>query len=167
MLEALTQDERDFVDELLFADLTLPAMQFVQVVSHCHLREAIDAVDTRKTTLGIDFNGHTRARVVAFDTLSWLQKTVQGEICVIEGSWDGDSFGWFIRLSAIIERPSARHPRYTDFGLCVVRSLPYQVEYAAALGEELARLAGTMFYLTSVEIDDEKRWWDTQPANMR
>ena len=161
MLDALTQDERDFIDELLFADLLMWAFQFVRTRTSYRFNESLDAVYQRETALGIDFNAHALARVDALASLNRLQDTVQEKVCFIEGSWDGDSLGWFIRLSAITERPSASHSHYTKHDLCVVRGIKDQVEYATALGEELARLAGTTFYLTSVEINDEKRWWDT------
>ena len=161
MLDALTQDERDFVDELLFANGFFSALLFVRAKMGSGINETSDAVYQRKIAIGIDFNGHALARVDAFASLSRLQEKTQEKICVIEGSWDGDSLGWFIWLSAITEQPSARHPRYTDHGLCLVRGIQDQVGYATALGEELAHVAGTVFHLTSVEIDDEKRWWDT------
>lgn len=163
MLEALSQDQRDFVDELLFTNGFFSAFLFVRAKTHGSINDVLGAVDERKTALGIDFNGHALARVAALASLSRFQATVEDKVCVVEGSWDGDSLGWFVRLSAITEQPSAYHPRYSEHGLCIIRGIDNQVEYAAALGEELARLAGTTFYLTSVKIDDEKRWWDTQP----
>jgi hypothetical protein len=153
------EDQWDFVDEMLFLDRWLPAVVFVRDSTSCRLNDALDAVDSRKQKRGIDFNGSALARVTAFASFDKITEP----ICVIEGSWDGDTLGWFIRLSAITEQSSVRHPRYTDHGLCVVRGLQDQVKFATALGEELARIAGTPFYLTSVEIDDRTRWWDTQP----
>ena len=135
---------------------------FVRGITACGLNDALDAVDSRKQMLGVDFSGSALARVSAFASLVKIAEP----ICVIEGSWDGDSLGWFIRLTAITKQPSQFHAEYMLHGLCLVRGLDAQVERAVTLGEELAQAAHTTFYLTSVEIDDEKRWWDTQQETM-
>ena len=158
----LTEDQWDFLDELLFLDRWLQAVMFVRGVTACGLNDALDVVDRRKQKLGVDFSGSALARVSAFASLVKITEP----ICVIEGSWDGDSLGWFIRLTAITEQPSQFHPKYTQHGLCLVRGMEAQVARATALGEELAQAAQTTFSLTSVEIDDEKRWWDTQQETM-
>ncbi len=154
----LTEDQWNFVDELLRINSWLPAVMFVRDTTSCCLNDALDAVESRKQALGIDFKGSALARVAAFASLDKITEP----ICVIEASWDGDSLGWFIRLEAIIEKPSQQHSRYTQHGLCDIRGMDEQVERAVTLGKELAQTAHTTFYLTSVEIDDEKRWWDTQ-----
>lgn len=159
---SLTEDQWDFVDELLFLDSWLQAVMFVRGSTACGLSDALDAVDSRKQKLGIDFSGSAFARVSAFASLDKVTES----ICVIEGSWDGDSLGWFIRLTAITKQPSQFHPQYTQYGLCLVRGLDAQVERAIMLGEELARAAQTTFYLTSIEVDDEKRWWSTRQDTM-
>ena len=158
MSRELSQDQWEFVDEMLRLDWVLPAMQFVMSSVSCRLREAIDVIHTRKAELGIDFSSNARARVAAFTALN----KVPHPIHIIEGFWDGDDGGWFIILTAIVEEPSAQHPKYTQYGLCDIRGYPGQVEQAQALGEELATTAGTVYYLTSVVEDDEKRWWDAE-----
>lgn len=154
----LSKDQWEFVDELLFMNWRLPAVVFVRDSTSCRLFEALDAVETRKTALGIDFSSSACARVAGFGALDKVPRPIR----VIEGFWDGDDGGWFIILAAIVEKPSAQHPRYTQYGLCDIRGYPRQVEQAQALGEELAAVAGTTYYLTSIEEDDEKRWWDTE-----
>ncbi len=154
----LTEDQWKFVDELLFLNRRLPAIVFVRDSAACRLIEAMDTVETRKMALGLDFSGSAFSRVIGFANLD----KVTEPICVIEGSWDGDDGGWFIHLIAIVRQPSPYHGRYTPFGLCDIRGLDTQVERAVALGEELARAAHTTFHLTSVEIDDRKRWWNLQ-----
>ncbi len=136
---------------------------FVRHSTACGLNDALDVVDSRKQKLGVDFSGSAIARVAAFANLNEITEP----ICVIEGFWDGDTLGWFIILTAIIEKPSAQHPRYTQHGLCDVRGMDAQVERAVTLGEELAQTAHTTFYLTDksedfATLDYEKRWWDTQ-----
>ena len=152
----MTEDQWEFVDEILFLDRWLQAVMFVRGITACGLNDALDVVDRRKQKLGIDFSGSTLARVAAFASLNKITEP----ICVIEGSWDGDTLGWFIRLEAIVEKPSQQHPRYTQYGLCDIRGMDSQVERAVMLGEELAQAAQTTFHLASVEIDDRKRWWD-------
>ena len=152
MLINLTEDQWNFVDELLRADQTLIAIRFIKESTACRLNDAIEAVDSRKQEIGVSFSGNTLARVKAFDTLDKVPQAIR----VIEGSWDGDSLGWFIRLTAIVEEPSQYHFKYTQYGLCLIRGIDAQVERAITLGEELAQAAGTTFYLTSVEVDDEK-----------
>lgn len=154
----MNDDQWEFVDEMLRLNQTLSAIQFVKQSTSGHLKEAIDATYNRKQKIGVDFTSSARARVAAFTALN----KVVDPICVIEGSWDGDSGGWFIILIAIVERPSQQHPKYTQYGLCNIRGYPGQVERAQALGEELAQAADTTYYLTSVEVDDEKRWWDME-----
>ena len=149
----LSDDQWDFVDEMLLMNWRLPAIVFVRDSTSCRLMEAMDAVETRKRALGIDFSSSARARVIGFSRLSKVAEPIR----VIEGFWDGDDGGSFIILAAIVEKPSERHPKYTQYGLCDIRGYPGQVEQAQALGGQLAAEAGTTYYLTSVEEDDEKR----------
>lgn len=77
----------------------------------------------------------------------------------MEASWDGDSDGWYVRVSAITEQPSAQHPRYTEHCLYAVRGLDRQVERAVEFGTDLAEASGAEFYLTEAQPGD-RRWWD-------
>ena len=162
MALSLNEDQWDFVDEMLFLNRWLQAVMFVRGSTACGLNDALDAVDSRKQALRIDFSSSAIARVAAFASLDKIMEPIR----VIEASWDADSLGWFIRLEAIAERPSEQHPKYTQYGLCDIRGLDAQVERAVTLGEELAHTAHATFYLTSVEVDDEKRGWDTQQETM-
>jgi len=156
----LNADQQEFADELIRADIRLWPIMFYRHVTGCSLNEALGAVDDRQRQLGVSFNGDSFARKDAFEGLN----AVKDPVVVIEASWDGDSGGWFIRLTAIAQVPSEYHPRFTAHGLCLVRRWGKMVERAEELGRELAELAGAPFYLTSVEVDDRVRWWDTQPA---
>lgn len=156
----LNADQQEFVDELIWEDMRLWTIMFYRHVTGCGLNQAFEAVEDRKRQVGVSFYGDSLAHKEAFERLN----AVQDPIVVIEGSWDGDSWGWMIVLSAITQASSESHPRYTAHDLCAVREMEKQVEEAKALGRELAEAAGAPFYLTSVEVDDMARWWDTQPA---
>ncbi len=148
------------MDELIRADMVLEAVKFYRHVTGCGLNQAVEAMVMRKQHQGVSFWGDSLARKRAFERLY----AIKDPVIVIEGSWEGDSWGWMVVLMAITLAPSEYHTRYTAHGLCAVRQFEYQVERAAALGRELAEAAGAPFYLTSVEVDDEVRWWDTQRA---
>ena len=100
----LTEDQWQFVDEMLFIDWTLEAIRFVRGSLHCDLREAMDIVYLRKAKLGLDFGGQALSRVTAFASLDKIAE----DICVIEGYWDEDDSGLFVRLSAITKQPSKK-----------------------------------------------------------
>ena len=153
----LNADQQEFMDELIRMDMVLETVKFYRHIAGCGLNQAVEAMETRKRHLGVSFWGDSLARKRAFEKLY----AIKDPVVVIEGSWDGDSWGWMIILSAITLGPSEYHPRYTAHGLCTVRQFEHQVERAEALGRELAELAGAPFCLTSVEVDDEARWWDT------
>lgn len=94
-------------------------------------------------------------------------QTITAFIAVIEGSWDGDSRGWFIGLSAITEEPSPQHPRYKEHGLYSVREWDRMVELAVEFGTELADRAGVEFYLADANKmtpDEDRRWWNSSPG---
>ncbi len=158
-MEELNADQQDFVDELLWGNSWLCAIQFYKAVSECGLIQAKNAIDDRMQQIGLDFDGESLARMEAFARLY----AVKEPVIVVEESWDGDSHGWFIRLAAITQTPSQSHPKYTEYGLCFVRGYGNQVENAEALGRELAEVAEAPFYLTSATVDDTARWWDLQP----
>lgn len=153
----LNADQQAFVDELIREDIRLWPIMFYRHVKGCSLNEALGAVDDRQRQLGVSFDGDSFSRRDAFERLN----AVKDPVVVIEASWDGDSWGWMIVLSAITQVPSEYHPRYTSHGLCNVRKWDKMVERAEALGRELVELAGAPFCLTSVEVDDGVRWWDT------
>ena len=156
----LDADQQAFVDELIREDIRLWPIMFYRHVTGCSLNEALEAVDDRQRQLGVSFSGDSFARRDAFERLNAIKEPV----VVIEASWDGDSWGWMIVLTAITQAPSEYHPRFAAHGLCDVRRWERIVERAEELGCELAEMAGVPFYLTSVEVDDRVRWWDTQPA---
>lgn len=147
-----------FVDELLWGNSWLRATIFYREVSRCGLNDAHSGIDERKQQLGVNFDGESLARTKAFARLYALKEPV----VIIEGSWDGDSLGWLIGLSAITQTPSQSHSKFTESGLCLVRDWENKVEYAEALGQELARVAGACFYLTNATVDDRIRGWDME-----
>jgi len=153
----LNADQQEFMDELIREDMGLWPTMFYRHVTGCGLNQAFEAAVTRQRHLGVSFDGDSFARRDAFESLS----AVKDPVVVIEASWDGDSWGWMIILTAITRGASEYHPKYTAHGLCTVRRFEHQVEKAEALGGELAELTGAPFYLTSVEVDDRMRWWDT------
>ena len=156
----LNADQQDFVDELIWENRLMDVARFYRAATGCGLNQAAEALDIWRRQLGVSFDGDSLARNKAFERLS----TVKDTVVVIEGSWDGDSWGWYIGLSAIAQVPSLYHPRYTEYGLCSVRGFANQMERAVALGTELAEAAGTHFHLTSVTEFPPVRWWDTHSA---
>src|SRR5215813_8916033 len=80
----------------------------------------------------------------------------------IEAFWDGDSFGWMVYISAIIDESSPGLPRYTDHFLAKLRGVtrdlrlfnslvpPWpEAERAKEVGGALATHFGIPFFFPS------------------
>jgi hypothetical protein len=93
---------------------------------------------------------------------------VKAPVAAIEAYWRCDRGGLWIAIVAIVERPSWRHPRYTEVELARVPagrthtgpSWP-EAAHAAESGEELARAQGAPFHFASRDRprDEVIRWW--------
>lgn len=167
-MEELTTENWKAIDELIVADRIIHAIKVYRERSGSGMNEAIEIISRRKHALMENeperFKTDAEYRAEAFSRL----RNIVSRIVVIEGSWDGDSEGWFIRLSAITEQPSQQHPKYSEYGLSIVRGLEQQVERAKTLGTELANAVGVDFDLTATNTDVinyEKRWWDDQEGH--
>jgi hypothetical protein len=163
MMNKLTDSQWHSIDELLFADLRIEAIQAYRENTRLGIHQSMDATEERKQYLMAKFPERFKSdaeyRAEAHDRL----QAIRSKILVIEGSWDGDTWGWHIRLSAITEEPSWQHRKYTEYGLYSVCGMDRQVERAIEFGTELARSAGVDYYLTDDNTDYinyEKRWWD-------
>lgn len=161
----LTADEWKAIDEYIVGDSLLLAVKAYRELTEAGIDEAVEILSRREQALRETqperFKTDAEYRTEALLRL----RNISSGIVVIEGSWDGDSRGWFIRLSAITDQPSQRHPKYSEYGLYDVRGLEQQVERANAFGTELANAVGVDFYLTDTNtevINYEKRWWDNQ-----
>lgn len=154
------------LDELLFQERLIQAIKAYRTRTGTTIHEAAEAIDQREQELRRRhperFKTDADYRREAYERL----QAITARILVIEGSWDGDSWGWFIRLSAITDEPSDQHPHYSERGLYLLRTWDRIVERATEFGTELARSVGVGFYLTDdneLEPDDGKRWWN-QPT---
>lgn len=158
-----TYDRWDEIDAFIVADRMIPAIRAYRAMSGGGLNDAVEGVYDRKAhllaTCPERFKSDAEYQAEAYARL----RALASPVVVIEGYWDGDSEGWRIELTAITAQPSSRHARYTDSWLYAVRGLERQVERAIEFGTELAQSVGVGFYLTdtnTLDIDDEKRWWD-------
>ena len=98
------------------------------------------------------------------------------KLVALEACWNGDTRGWFLRLFAIFDIPSADHPRYTSRLVQTVSSTSerrlfkrearpwHEARVANALGEALANKRGVPFYFPAPMVPDEQcaRWWDRE-----
>ena len=152
------------LDEWIYADAMLLAIRAYRELMGCGLNDAVEAIHQRQRELQAQqperFKRDTNYRREAWERL----KAICTRIVVVEASWDGDSDGWFLRLSAITEQPSVQHPRFTEHGLYSVRGLDRQVARAIEFGTKLAEACGAEFCLTETEPGD-RRWWDTPVAD--
>jgi hypothetical protein len=96
-------------------------------------------------------------------------------VVAVEALWDGDTQGWFVRLYAIVRRPSRHHSCFDEQPLAGFRhggdlrlfrgEVPPWPEAAEALakGEATARSIGVPFYFASPDAPDDglPRWWDS------
>ena len=78
----LTEDQWDFVDEMLRLNTWLMATVFIRDSTACRLNDAFEAVGDRRQAPGADFSSSVCARVAAFIALN----KVADPIRVIEGS---------------------------------------------------------------------------------
>jgi hypothetical protein len=96
---------------------------------------------------------------------------------VIEAYWDGDTTGWMIHLSAIVEEPSQQHPHYKEYGLATLRGAggdfrlfinqvpPWtEVSQAIELGQTISKKFAIPFYFPCTEEPDDEcaRWWEQE-----
>ena len=165
-MNELTPEQWQKIDALIIDDSMIAAIRLYRELVNVSLMIAVDELQARRDSLN-------ERHLIAIPTSSSLYETsVQGldkindKIVVIEGSWDGDSDGWFIRIAAIADHPSPLHPKFTEYGLCLVRDVRDQANMAKEIGGRLARRAKVDFYLTDDDpdfsvFDYEKRWWDT------
>ena len=165
-MNELTPEQWQKIDALIIDDSMIAALSLYTELTNVSLKEAMDELYARRDSL-------QERHLVALPTSSSLYETsvqrldkINDKVVVIEGSWDGDSDGWFIRIAAIADHPSAFHPKFTEYSLCFVRDSQNKAKMAKEIGAELARHAKVDFYLTEDDpdfsvFDYEKRWWDT------
>jgi hypothetical protein len=104
----------------------------------------------------------------SFATLDAKISTLPGKLACIEALWDGDTDGWFIRLSAIMQNDHAYDEHWlvciskgNDTRLFNGQVPPWpEAVHAAEVGEKLARHRGAEFYFPSrEEPNDNKPSW--------
>ncbi|GAB4103562.1 hypothetical protein GCM10028790_25810 [Micromonospora taraxaci] len=96
-------------------------------------------------------------------------------VVALEALWDGDTQGWFVRLYAIVRRPSCHHPCFDELPLAGFRhgsdirlfrgEVPPWPEAAEAVekGQAAASSIGVPFYFANPDTPDYgPRWWDSQ-----
>ena len=115
-------------------------------------------------------------------TLTELREKIaatDGNVVAFEALWDGDTSGWFVCLSAILDQPSDQHPGYTSLFLCCwqeggdIRLFNGQVPpwpeavKAAELGQALADEHGAPFYFPSPHVPDDACavWWERETSH--
>ncbi|GAB1689749.1 hypothetical protein [Krasilnikovia sp. M28-CT-15] len=101
-------------------------------------------------------------------------KAIPDPVVAIEAAWDGDSFGWYVCLMAIVERPSQHHDRFDQVGLAGIRrggdirlfrgEVPPWPEAAEATekGQAIAAALSVPFHFAQPDTPDidHPRWWD-------
>ena len=95
----------------------------------------------------------------------------------IEAFWDGDSVGWFVVLTAIIEQSGPSHPQYREYDLASLRGPdgdmrlfngqipPWpEAQLACEAGQEIAARLGVPFYFPSPARPEVQcpRWWERE-----
>jgi hypothetical protein len=93
--------------------------------------------------------------------------------CAIEAVWDGDSFGWFVVVSAIFNSPTGSQPAFTDLRLATFsddigdarlftgEAPPWrEAEQAAVWGSHVADRLGIPFWFPARDAPDDQapRW---------
>lgn len=120
----------------------------------------------------------------SIDVIKRKVQALEGKLVAIECYWDGDTYGWFVVLCAILMGASAAHPKYKEYDITVFqgeggdarlffqsgfppesddgqRQWPEAAE-AAAVAKELASQLSVPFHFASpfTPSDDVPRWWD-------
>jgi hypothetical protein len=106
--------------------------------------------------------------------LSQLITAIERPVAAVEAVWDGDTQGWFVRLVAIVQRPSRHHARFDEVTLALFRRggdirlfngevppWPEAVE-ADKMGRAVASSLGVPFHFTDPDAPDVElpRWWN-------
>jgi hypothetical protein len=177
MWKRLPQEVRDRIDAELRHRRVLPAIVLLRAEG------------------GLDpLPGLHEAQIVVLDRLGWLAgqglvepkpsvelpqlvaaaEAIQQPVVAVEAVWDGDAQGWFVRLVAIVQRPSQHHARFDEVTLAKIGrggdirlfngEVPPWPEAAEAteVGQALASSLGVPFHFTDSDAPDVElpRWWD-------
>ena len=119
------------------------------------LNEAVDIVLQRRDELAARGEIEAEPPDPTIDELAALA-TTSGPVRAIELVWDGDTFGWIEKIVAVIEKPSAEHPRYTGENVHSYRS-----GIGDDVGRELAARLGVPYWNPAPGTPelDAPRWW--------
>ncbi|MFB9239947.1 hypothetical protein ACFFWC_31220 [Plantactinospora siamensis] len=102
-------------------------------------------------------------------------RSIPDPVAAVEALWDGDTYGWFVALYAIVERPGRHHRRFDQEWLAQFRrggdlrlfngDVPPWPEAAEAItkGQAVADSIAVPFHFTSPDTPDVDlpRWWDS------
>ncbi len=98
----------------------------------------------------------------SFDSLKAKTSTLDGKVSCIEALWDGDTNGWFVRMSAVMLNESIHKARFlvsiskgSDARLFSGQVPPWpEAVHAAKVGSQLAKCFEAEFYFPSPETPD-------------
>jgi hypothetical protein len=91
---------------------------------------------------------------VTADSLLAAGRDIGDRVVAVEAYWDGDSFGWYVRVAAIVRRPGPEHPRFDEVFL---GSLGDGDTEKITLAMDVAVSLGVPFHFTQPERADVRR----------
>lgn len=163
-------DEHVAADSLIQAVVTLREESGLPV----SLQQAQDVFAWRRKQLHAAGQIPPPAPPVTLADLITTTQALPTRPVAIEASWDGDTQGWFVILSAVLDRPGPSHPDFDSIDIATLRQggdlrlfngavPPWpEVRQAAGLGKALAAHCGVPFLPAPEEPDiGQPRWWDT------
>lgn len=182
VLRRLLPELRLELDDLLLKDHSIAALKLLRERLGVSLGEAISLYGEYSVWLEQHWPELARRRAEAADPRLWKEHAVAALDALervpvaIEALWDGDSYGWMLRLSAILPGASPEHPRFTRVSLGVFRGRGGDMRLfngqvppwpEAVVATEVAARAQARWNIPfhfpspSTPDIDLPQWWDT------
>jgi len=153
----------DDIDACLYADQFMNALKRYRELTGVGMDAAMSVILERNSSLKRQFPERFKSDTDYRHQATLALAAVAGPIVVVEASWDWDSHGAFLRISAITRRASQYHPQYTEHCLYGFRGEADEIAPAIDFGKEFAASVNAPFYITDTQdMNDTKRWWDDQ-----
>jgi hypothetical protein len=167
---ALPEDALIRVDELIRAERKIQAIQVLRESlpePRPGLYDCMDMVAERCEELGVRFAPEP-TRPLSADAIAAEIRGLSWSPAAIEAEWDGDSFGWMVRLSVVGTEPGTEHCLENirpgrELRLFHGEAPLPEAKEATRVGNLVAGRFGTPFYFASPDQPeiDLPRWWDT------
>jgi hypothetical protein len=165
------------IDACLLMGSRVAAMQMFRERTGVGLPAAMDAIADRLQYLRSHVPEHFPQPKNSVEDIILRFESISQSVAAVEALWDGDTFGWFLVLTALVEDSTAQERHYHEHQLAVLQGStgdlrlfnnevpPWpEAEIAQRVGEEIVTRFRVPFYFPSPNYpeDDCPRWWERE-----